>query len=129
MEDKRDDYWRTLNKKQQLIVTDLMKKRPYTRKGNRSYTRLYDFEGKYYRPISDIWISKDFLEDIFRAMESDERFKTFGFSYDTGTKLYQFEINNYKGDCLSSSDKWLIDAVINTTYQMLINMKEAQCDV
>ncbi|ATX84270.1 hypothetical protein CU084_11615 [Bacillus velezensis] len=57
-------------------------------------------------------------------MESDERFKTFGFSYDTDTKLYQFEINNYKGDCLSSSEKRLIDAVINTTYQMLVNMKE-----
>ncbi|MCY8922080.1 hypothetical protein [Bacillus atrophaeus] len=38
MEDKRDDHWGTLNKKQQLIVTDVMKKRPYTSKGNRSYT-------------------------------------------------------------------------------------------
>ncbi|WP_409018120.1 hypothetical protein ACJJTF_20595 (plasmid) [Bacillus velezensis] len=126
MEDKRDDQWRKLNKKQQLIVTDLMRKRPYTSKGNRSYTRLYDFEGEYYRSISDIWISKDFLEDIFQALESDERFKTFGFNYDTDTKLYQFEINNYKGDCLSSSEKLLIDAVINTTYQMLINMKEGR---
>ncbi|KYD05311.1 hypothetical protein [Bacillus atrophaeus] len=121
--DKRD-YWASLNKKEKLIVTQLLKKRPYTRKGNRSYTRLYDFDGNYYCPISDIWISKDFLEDIFRAMESDERFKTFGFNYDTDTKLYEFEINNYEGDYLSSSDKRLEDAVVNTTYQMLINMKE-----
>lgn len=119
-----NDYWASLNKKEKLIVTDLLKKRPYTRKGNRSYTRLYDFEGNYYRPISDIWISKDFIEEIFKLLESDERFKTFGFKYDTDTKLYQFEINNYKGDYLSSSDKLLVDAVINTTYQMLINMKE-----
>ncbi|MCY8934365.1 hypothetical protein MOE21_17415 [Bacillus atrophaeus] len=121
--DKRD-YWASLNKKEKLIVTQLLKKRPYTSKGNRSYARLYDFDGNYYCPISDIWISKDFLEDIFRAMESDERFKTFGFNYDTDTKLYEFEINNYEGDYLSSSDKRLEGAVINTTYQMLINMKE-----
>ncbi|MED4816449.1 hypothetical protein [Bacillus atrophaeus] len=128
MEDKRDDHWGTLNKKQQLIVTDVMKKRPYTSKGNRSYTRLYDFDGNYYTAITWLWRSADFLEEIFKSLEADGRFKTFGFKYDTDTKLYQFEINNYKGGYLSSSDKRLIDAVINTVYQMLINMRREEND-
>ncbi|MEC2307644.1 hypothetical protein [Bacillus atrophaeus] len=128
MEDKRDDHWGTLNEKQQLIVTDVMKKRPYTSKGNRSYTRLYDFDGNYYTAITWLWRSADFLEEIFKSLEADGRFKTFGFKYDTDTKLYQFEINNFKGDYLSSSDKRLIDAVINTVYQMLINMRREEND-
>ncbi|PSA89342.1 hypothetical protein C6370_20500 [Bacillus atrophaeus] len=119
-----NDYWESLNKKEKLIVTDLLKKRPYTSKGNRSCTRLYDFDGNYYCSISSIRISMEFLEDIFRAMVSDDRFKTFGLNYYTDTELYEFEINKFEGGYLSSSDKRLINAVINTTYQALINMKD-----
>ncbi|MGE0910474.1 hypothetical protein [Bacillus atrophaeus] len=117
------DFWEKKDGKVKLIITDLLKMHPYTSKGQRSPASLFDFNGNYRCRINHIRGDMDLVGRIFKALESDDRFKNFKLGFDDDMNLYEFAINEHEDMPYRSYNTNSVNAVINTTYEALINMR------
>lgn len=123
MREEKIDYWEGKDGKVKVIITDLLKMRPYTKKGNRSPVSLFDFDGNYRCRILHIQKDMNLVRRIFEALEADDRFQNFKLGFDKEINMYEFTINEHGDIPHRSFNTICVDAVINTTYEALIHMR------
>ncbi|MCY8813654.1 hypothetical protein P8917_01040 [Bacillus atrophaeus] len=116
------DFWENTDGKVKLIITDLLRMSPYSSTGYKSPVSLFDEGGNYVCRIRHMWRDADFVSDIFKALETDSRFKNFKLAFDNDINMYEFAINEHEDMPYRSYNTNSVNAVINTTYEALINM-------
>ncbi|MEC2296688.1 hypothetical protein P9266_18495 [Bacillus subtilis] len=117
------DLWEKKDGKIKVIITDLLKMHPYTGRGNRSPVSLFDFDGNYRCRIEHMQSDMNLVIDILEALEADDRFKNFKLAFDKDINMYEFSINEHEDMTYRSYNTNSVTAIINTTFEALIDMR------
>ncbi|QJC88920.1 hypothetical protein HC662_20850 [Bacillus subtilis] len=117
------DLWVKKDGKIKVIITDLLKMHPYTGKGNRSPVSLFDFDGNYRCRIDHMQSDMNLVIDILEALEADDRFKDFKLAFDKDINMCEFSINEHEDMTYRSFNTNSVTAIINTTFEALIDMR------